>query len=613
MKCRYLKSDSAFKGALMAASFFSSLMLSLILALVYNAVSYEIRRISIEEGGVLSLGSWLDTDPDNRLALVIAAIAICLCSLSLILLIHGVFAIFMKDKIRLVGMLSSVGAAPGQIFWALVADSLLICAAPVLAGNITGAGAAALMLHVFDQVAKSALPNRLILPFAYHPVLFLLSLGLAFLTVAISAALPALKASRLTAAEAMRGTQKTGRKKKEARLRSARLAMACSFISFGIVYSFFNLSALNSRITYYDRYENSWDVMVGIKAGKIGSISEIDQIRKISHISDAVLYQEHEARRKDLGISAPVLVMDDESFLAYAESAGVKASLEGILIVNQVRDAAENFRERRFVPYFQEERAGEEAALCLENGEKNVYFPVQSFVYELPDLRIDYWSEEYLELVHIVPASLWESRAADASKTGKTMLRILSDDPHLRAEGLSNEEKLPYVEAIEAQVGKILSEGGYEFESENRIQDQISSDAALELLRGGACALCILLALMGIGNVFTVTLGFTSQRRNLCARLLSIGMTPGQLKKMFYMEALKLLSLPVLSAAVIVPAFACFMMKTAYLDMGMGLGVIPIIPLMVFAAVAAAAVFLAYGFSAARILKYDLSEELRML
>ena len=613
MKCRYLKSDSAFKGALMAASFFSSLMLSLILALVYNMVSYEIRRISIEEGGTLSLSSWLDTDPDNRLALVIAAIAICLCSLSLILLIHGVFAIFMKDKIRLVGMLSSVGAAPGQIFWALVADSLLICAAPVLAGNITGAGAAALMLHVFDQVAKSALPNRLILPFAYHPVLFLLSLGLAFLTVAISAALPALKASRLTAAEAMRGTQTTGRKKKEARLRSARLAMACSCISFGIVYSFFNLSALNSRITYYDRYENSWDVMAGIKAGKIGSISEIDQIRKISHVSDAVLYQEHEARRKDLGISAPVLMMDDESFLAYAESAGVKASLEGILIVNQVRDAAENFRERRFVPYFQEERAGEEAALCLENGEKNVYFPVQSFVYELPDLRIDYWSEEYLELVHIVPASLWESRAADASKTGKTMLRILSDDPHLRAEGLSNEEKLPYVKAIEAQVGKILSEGGYKFESENRIQDQISSDAALELLRGGACALCILLALMGIGNVFTVTLGFTSQRRNLCARLLSIGMTPAQLKKMFYMEALKLLSLPVLSAAVIVPAFAYIMMKAAYLDMGMGLRVIPIAPLMVFAAFTASAVFLAYGFSAARILKYDLSEELRML
>ena len=613
MKCRYLKSDSAFKGALMAASFFSSLMLSLILALVYNMVSYEIRRISIEEGGTLSLSSWLDTDPDNRLALVIAAIAICLCSLSLILLIHGVFAIFMKDKIRLVGMLSSVGAAPGQIFWSLVADSLSICAAPVLAGNITGAGAAALMLHVFDQVAKNALPDRLILPFAYHPVLFLLSLGLAFLTVAISAALPALKASRLTAAEVMGGMQKTGRKKKGARLRSARLAMACSFISFGIVYSFFNLSALNSRITYYDRYENSWDVMAEIEAGEIGSISEIGQIREISHVSDAVLYQEYEARREDLGIRAPILVMDDESFLSYAGSAGAEASLEGILIVNQVRDATENFRERRFLPYFQEERAGEEVALCLENGEKSLYFPVQSFVYELPELRIDYWSEEYLELVHIVPASLWESGAAAAPKTGKTMLRVLSNDSHIRAEELSDEEKLPYAEAIEAQVGKILSEGGYEFESENRIQDQISSDAALELLRGGASALCILLALMGIGNVFTVTLGFTSQRRNLCARLLSIGMTPGQLKKMFYMEALKLLSLPVLSAAVIVPAFAYIMMKAAYLDMGMGLRVIPIAPLMVFAAFTASAVFLAYGFSAARILKYDLSEELRML
>ena len=63
----------------------------------------------------------------------------------------------------------------------------------------------------------------------------------------------------------------------------------------------------------------------------------------------------------------------------------------------------------------------------------------------------------------------------------------------------------------------------------------------------------------------------------------------------------------------IVPAFTFMMMKAAYMDTGYGLSVIPVLPLLVFAAAVSAAVLLSYRASIKAILAGDLSEELKML
>ena len=84
--------------------------------------------------------------------------------------------------------------------------------------------------------------------------------------------------------------------------------------------------------------------------------------------------------------------------------------------------------------------------------------------------------------------------------------------------------------ALQEEVGKIV-DGKYEVESENRIQDKKSNDQMIQgmmLIIGG---FCVLLAVIGIGNVFSNTLGFVRQRRREFARYMSVGLTPGDMKK----------------------------------------------------------------------------------
>ncbi len=646
----------------MLASGLSAFMLSLMTSLLYNAVSYELERIYVEQGIKLKLRVWLEEDPDNALFLMVSSIVIILCICSLALIIRGVFSVFMEERLRLVGLLSLNGATPGQIFLMLTGASLWICVLPVLLGNVFGAAASAMLFHILDEVSRAVIPDRLILPFAYHPTVFLLSAAFSLLTVTISASLSAIKYSRLMPIAAVSLRIPGGYKQSRRKLRSSRFALSLSLLSFGIIYSFFNLSRLNTRITYYDRYEDSWDIVAEIEDADIQDIKGVTDIRDIDQTREAVLYRLYPMKRilsqeelseevKSAGlieqadpevvehkdgayvVNAPVLVLDDQSFLSYAQETGAGESLDGVIAVNNIRDAREqNFRQRSYLRYLDEDNGsrsirlspdspdGENADISVANENADLSFKLIGYATELPRLKMDFWSDDYYELVHVVPSSLWEkalalggSSEAVRSDTGATTLNYISGRQELRDDDISDQEKLTYIRQIEAEIRNVLSKSGYDFVIENRIQDKLSSNAALDILRGMASVFCILLALIGLANVCTLTLSYTYKRRNTCARLMAIGMTPVQLHQSFYKEALGIIGPPVVLTIFIVPAFTFMMMKAAYMDTGYGLSVIPVLPLLVFAAAVSAAVLLSYRASIKAILADDLSEELKML
>lgn len=79
---------------------------------------------------------------------------------------------------------------------------------------------------------------------------------------------------------------------------------------------------------------------------------------------------------------------------------------------------------------------------------------------------------------------------------------------------------------LEKEVTGLIG-NAYEIESENRIQDKIANDKMVDgmlLVLGG---FCVLFGIIGIGNVFSNTLGFVRQRRREFARYMSVGLTPG--------------------------------------------------------------------------------------
>ena len=81
---------------------------------------------------------------------------------------------------------------------------------------------------------------------------------------------------------------------------------------------------------------------------------------------------------------------------------------------------------------------------------------------------------------------------------------------------------------------------------ENRVQERIDNDTMLNGYKVVIGAVCALLALIGIANVFSNTLGFIRQRQREFVRYMSIGMTPEGMRKMFSIEALVIAGRPVL-------------------------------------------------------------------
>ena len=109
---------------------------------------------------------------------------------------------------------------------------------------------------------------------------------------------------------------------------------------------------------------------------------------------------------------------------------------------------------------------------------------------------------DYYELAHFIPVSVWQEIKAQIGGTeADTYIRILAKDGATLAE----------LNEIEENVSRLLG-GVYETEIENRIQDKLNNDNMFRGMKALVSLFCVLLAIIGIGNVFSNTLGFVRQR-----------------------------------------------------------------------------------------------------
>lgn len=250
-------------------------------------------------------------------------------------------------------------------------------------------------------------------------------------------------------------------------------------------------------------------------------------------------------------VRAPVVVLDDDSFMEYARRIGAPSRLDGAIVLNRIWDSLNsNFRYPIYIPYV-DERLG---AVVLQEGEasgsgtgeaqkgtwqnesgqkETVEIPVIAYTQEVPVLREEY--DSHL-LVQFIPLSLWEDISIGIGGMRQdTCIRILAE------EGAS----LADVDALDNDVLELFG-GQYGIGIENRIQEKITNDYMIfgyELVLGG---LCSILGLIGIANVFSNTLGFLRQRRREFARYMSIGMTPSGIRRLFCIEALVIAGRPIL-------------------------------------------------------------------
>ena len=623
---------------------------------VYRDMPLIARQLGVPETSVSYheslLSSYFINDPQDStppLLMAFYLFVLLLVSVSLILIIHNSFAVSMNARVHQFGIFSSIGATPGQIRTCLLQEAAMLCVIPVLLGSFVGIALTFGAIQAVNILADG-MSGRHEAVFSYHPLVFAVTILTSFLTVLISAWLPARKLSRMTPLEAIKNMGKWQlKKRKKSRilallfgtegelagnalkaqknsLRTAALSLTLSFLGFALMLSFFTLSGISTNHTYFERYQDAWDVMAALEDTKIEDFSHTDEIHALAD-TDSVIYQKANVvcsvptdavseDVKSLGgleaiagsdvsmtdglytIQAPIVIMDDSSFALYCEQIGVSSAKNGTVVLNRIWDNKNsNFRYRKYVPFL----SGNQDTITLQNQKDAaaaVALPVLGFTQEPPVLREEY---DHYALVQFMSLSTWKQiQETIGNADPDTYIRILSE----------KERTLTELSVIERELTNILGHN-ISFEVENRVQEKIDNDAMLNGYKLVVGALCVLLAFIGIANVFSNTLGFIGQRKREFARYMSIGMTPKGMRKMFWIEAFVIAGRPVLITLPVTAVFVWLMITASYLNPMEFWTAAPLVPILLFIAALFGFVGLAYYLGGRQILKCDLTEALR--
>lgn len=594
------------------------------------------------------------SDPKPRLLFPLFVLIMAIASFSLIMVIHNAFAITMKMRIHQLGIFSSIGAAPRQIKSFLLQEAAVLCAVPVLAGKLLGIAFSMGLIQLLNILLGKDVPGRHASVFGYHPLVFGISLAAVVITLWVSAWLPARKLSRLSPLEAIKNTGEVHlKRKKNSRilrlffgvegelagntlkaqrkaLGTASLSLVFSLLAFTIMQCFFTLSEISTRETYFARYQDAWDIMVEVKDADVENFAQIREIQGLSEVESAAVYQKAAAKtvvleeeiseemkafggfshasvqqavKTDVGwmVNAPLVILDDESFLAYCEQIHIPVQLCGAVVRNQIRDVTNpDFRHPVEMPYVKGEK---DICILHKSGDEKqaAEIPVLAYTNQVPVLREEYASLDAYELVHFLPASLW--------KEIKEKIGGWEEDSYIRVLG-KNHKSLKELDLLQNRIEEIIGPD-YRTESENRIREFEANARiiwGMKVIFGG---FCVLLAMIGVGNVFSYTLGFVRQRRREFARYLSIGMTFKELRKMFCVEALVIAGRPLVLTLPPGMIAVWYMLKMSYLGTEEFLSEAPVLPIAVFILAISGFVALAYYLGWRVMGRVDLAEVLK--
>ena len=611
------------------------------------AAQLGLNKDSIQYNSLL-LSRYFIHDPEDAtppMLLSLYVVILIIVSVSLILIIRGSFELSMNARIHQFGIFSSIGATPRQIRTCLLQEAMVLSILPMLLGSILGILISYGLIKAVNFFAADV-SGRHEAVFQYHPSIFAVTVFISFLTVIFSAWIPARKLSRMTPLEAIRNTgglllKKTKHsrtlsyifgikgelagnalKAQKKHLRISTLSLLLSFLGFSIMICFTTLADISTRYTYFERYQNVWDIMITLKDTEISDFDLTNQLQDISKIQDATVYQKANAMTflpeglqsdelSSLGglesvagtpkadgqfqVSAPIVVLDDTSFLDFCSQIGITPGLDGAIVLNQIWDSINsNFRYKEYVPFVREDNQ----TTTLYKNNKTLEIPVLSYTQEAPTLREEY---DNYALVHFIPLSMWNKNLGEVFEAeSDSYIRILSN-------GAAN---LTDLNGLEQEIVQLVSEQ-YEIESENRVQERLSNDSLIQGMVMILGAFCVLLAIIGIANVFSNTLGFLRQRKREFAEYMSIGLTPQEMRKMFCIEAFVIAGKPLLITLPLTVLFVQFAVTASCLDPMVFWSEAPILPILIFAAAIVLFVALAYYIGGKRLLQCDLNETLR--
>nr|WP_317377620.1 FtsX-like permease family protein [uncultured Faecalimonas sp.] len=540
------------------------------------------------------------TEGSMGVFILMAGVMMLLVVALFVLVIHNAFALSANERISQLGILAGIGASPGQIRKSILFEGFLLSVIPIPVGIFSGWILDTVAMSLINEVNKTdRVMNPVILEFGLPAVLP--ALFLAFLTVWLSARIPAKKIAKMMPVEAIfvtADTLKVHRKRRRsvyevlfgiegelaanaiaARRRSYRTATSALVISFLLLFGFqYMVTVQEAAADFYGLDSDQfWHIQVWFQDGKFPDPAVTKQLNEVNGVEKSLYYnmlscatwQEKERasgetesymggfekisssgkysvfeRNDKYRIAATVIGIDDETFREYCRENGIDPepyfSDPGLAVFyNKTADPFHGTRKNPVLRDFLDLKLGEELLFTEKNTDQI------SGDHEF-SLRVGAVAEEFppigvehskFTLIAVQPLSHVFAQAEQCCETRR--------NSGIRVKGYYLTEDTDGIsdrtvsEAAE-EIETIMEEtyGLGDYDMTDTVTKKKQSEESRRVMNLIVGFLTGMLAVIGIANVWASITGNLWQRKREFAMLRSAGLSPKQLQRMLWLEGI---------------------------------------------------------------------------
>lgn len=530
------------------------------------ATTLNIEEISVNNG-LLRYYGVINQDFLRSALYSVVAIIMIVIIIGSVSLIYNAFAISVSERSRQLGMLSSVGATKKQKRNSVFFEGFLIGIISIPFGIISGISGIAVTFHFINPLFQEISGISEHLTTVITPISIIIAVVISLLTIFISTYIPAQRASRVSAIDAIRQTQdiklsrknvKTSKfvrqlfgieaefglknlKRNKKRYNATVFSLAISIILF-LTVTFFGdqirmssnmaTSGINYDIKIHQNMNTTDQPFNESFVKSIASLSEVTNLSQISfayveaELTGDQVYELLGSILEDDKYNALIElnILDNESLRSYADELGIpherltdKNSLSGIIINKTVAPG---------------EKIGQISAVTVSPGDA---FPLL-----LSEFDWDGKKDRHLGDIEV--AALSEKRPIGVDLSSGVIQVIVSKEVFDELNQVGSIEKTTnlVLTSIEPLVTheKLEKLFNTQMHIDNHHKDRQEEESFILLLAIFTYGFITLITAICIANIFNTISTSISLRQREFGMLKSVGMTPKGFNRMIYYESL---------------------------------------------------------------------------